>query len=239
MFGNNPIRKKEHDTRDGSVWVQEIFHTIQGEGPLSGTPAVFVRLAGCNLACYWCDTEFESAFANPDNCMSISHIMDLIEEVRPATTRLIVLTGGEPMRQMITPLARRITGYGLQLQLETAGTVCPPGFPPRTRAKVHVVCSPKTGKVHGAMQDMVTAWKYVVADDDAYDKRDGLPLASTQVPGKSIHLARPTNDAPVYLSPRDDQDPVENSANLLAAAERCLEYGYILTTQLHKDIGLR
>ena len=59
MFGNNPIRKPE--SGDGShLQVQEIFPTVQGEGPNTGVPSVFVRLGGCNLACDFCDTEFES-----------------------------------------------------------------------------------------------------------------------------------------------------------------------------------
>ena len=59
MFGKNPIRPPEKG--DGSIlFVQEIFPTLQGEGPLAGVPAVFLRLGGCNLACSFCDTEFES-----------------------------------------------------------------------------------------------------------------------------------------------------------------------------------
>ena len=59
MFGKNPIRKAEKG--DGSVLqIQEIFPTVQGEGPHTGVPSVFVRLGGCNLACSFCDTEFEN-----------------------------------------------------------------------------------------------------------------------------------------------------------------------------------
>ena len=59
MFGKNPIRKPEN--HDGNfLKIQEIFYTIQGEGIYSGYPAVFVRLGGCNLACKFCDTEFET-----------------------------------------------------------------------------------------------------------------------------------------------------------------------------------
>lgn len=52
MFGQNPIRKRDHVS--ASLRVQEIFHTIQGEGPFTGMPAVFLRLAGCNLKCHFC-----------------------------------------------------------------------------------------------------------------------------------------------------------------------------------------
>ena len=59
MFGKNKILKPEN--HDGSsLDVQEIFATFQGEGPFVGYPSVFVRLGGCNLACDFCDTEFDS-----------------------------------------------------------------------------------------------------------------------------------------------------------------------------------
>ena len=64
MFGTNPSRKQVLD--DGQeLWVQEVFYTLQGEGPFSGQPALFIRLAGCNLRCFWCDTEFESSTWRP------------------------------------------------------------------------------------------------------------------------------------------------------------------------------
>ena len=60
MFGGNVARKQVLD--DGQqLWVQEVFYTLQGEGPWTGHPSIFVRLAGCNLKCFWCDTDFESS----------------------------------------------------------------------------------------------------------------------------------------------------------------------------------
>src|SRR5882672_9762748 len=53
MFGQNEVVKEDYDPQ-GKLWVREVFYTIQGEGPDAGTPAVFVRLAGCNLRCYFC-----------------------------------------------------------------------------------------------------------------------------------------------------------------------------------------
>lgn len=58
MFGNNPIRKQVLRD-DGALYISGIFATIQGEGPLTGTPAIFIRLSGCNLQCGFCDTDFE------------------------------------------------------------------------------------------------------------------------------------------------------------------------------------
>jgi organic radical activating enzyme len=59
MFGKNATLKRE--LSDGQLlYVQEVFRTIQGEGPHAGLPATFVRLWGCHLKCYFCDTDFES-----------------------------------------------------------------------------------------------------------------------------------------------------------------------------------
>ena len=73
MFGKNPIRKAIFDNAD-FYEVQEIFLTIQGEGPYAGTPAIFIRLGGCNLACNFCDTEFES--------FEKMHLTKIIEKVK-------------------------------------------------------------------------------------------------------------------------------------------------------------
>src|SRR5271156_2670792 len=102
MRGANPIRKPLHD--DGlQLEVKNIFPTLQGEGPFTGVPAVFVRLGGCNLACSFCDTDFEGFRDMP--------VADIVENVSSASCergkrvrQLVVITGGEPLRQNIVPL---------------------------------------------------------------------------------------------------------------------------------------
>ena len=85
--------------------VHSIFHTIQGEGPFAGTPAVFIRLAGCNLKCPGCDTEYTSKRKE----MTVAQILDAIYEVSSITTKLVVITGGEPFRQDLTRLLNALT----------------------------------------------------------------------------------------------------------------------------------
>src|ERR1700756_5367366 len=103
MFGTNPQRPI--DGGDGrTLAVQSIFYTLQGEGPFSGQPAVFIRLAGCNLACTFCDTDFESGIENRmETDVLIEHVGNLL-----AASRLVVLTGGEPLRQNVGPLIDRL-----------------------------------------------------------------------------------------------------------------------------------
>jgi len=106
--------------------IAEIFHSIQGEGALTGVPSVFVRTSGCNLRCVWCDTPYASW--NPEG--EPRTIDAIVAEVQshPAT-RHVVLTGGEPMiARDIQALATELKMLGYHLTIETAGTVPPGGI---------------------------------------------------------------------------------------------------------------
>lgn len=105
--------------------VSEIFYSLQGEGELLGVPSVFVRLAGCNLRCNWCDTPFASW--NPEGeQLSIGQILT---EIVAHPARHVVLTGGEPMiAGEIKELATAIKKLGHHITIETAATVAPDGI---------------------------------------------------------------------------------------------------------------
>lgn len=225
MKGLNPIRKQE--LGDGqSLWVQEVFYTLQGEGPFAGQPSVFVRLGGCNLACYWCDTDFESSTWKP----TLSELWDKIETVRHKACDLVVLTGGEPFRQNIVPLVQNCLDNGLRVQIETNGTLWLdlPDDP-----RLTIVCSPKTPKLHSKLFSRIDALKYVIKEGHQHPK-DGLPLESTQREGKEAKICRPASQQ-VYLMPCDEGDPKRNRENLAACVETCLRHGYRLTVQAHKE----
>ena len=76
----------------GNLPLMELFHTLQGEGFHTGKPAVFIRLAGCDVGCLWCDVK-ESW--NPDN-HQITLEKDIIKKVLNFKTKFVVITGGEP-----------------------------------------------------------------------------------------------------------------------------------------------
>lgn len=231
MKGQNTARSQ--DLTDGQqLWIQEIFYTIQGEGPFSGQPSVFIRTAGCNLKCYWCDTDFESSSWSP----SLDELVEQVNAIRPPVCDLIVLTGGEPFRQNICPFVEAMLGQGLRVQIETAGTlwVDLPETPNLT-----IVCSPKTRQLHTKLIPRLSALKYVLSTGEI-DLGDGLPAMSTQIPDKPMRLYRAerSQNVPIYVMPRDDQDIERNARNAALCADVAMRHGYRLCLQVHKLIGL-
>lgn len=106
--------------------ISEIFHSIQGEGELTGVPSVFIRTSGCNLRCSWCDTPYASWYPEGEQ-RTVAQIIAAVE-AHPGA-RHVVLTGGEPMiaKEMKT-LAAGIRTTGRHITIETAATVPPDGI---------------------------------------------------------------------------------------------------------------
>lgn len=104
-----------HDTT-ASYPVMEQFYTIQGEGAYSGTAAWFIRLAGCDVGCVWCDVK-ESW--NADGYPKIS-AETLAENAAQSGTQIVVITGGEPAMYDLTDLCQALHHKGLRVHLETS-----------------------------------------------------------------------------------------------------------------------
>lgn len=231
-MNTQPIEKLDHAS-DNSLDVHSIFHTIQGEGPLTGHPAIFVRLAGCNLQCPGCDTEYSSSTLRKR--MSAEALMQEVQRIHPGP-RLVVITGGEPFRQAIGLFTLLLEDAGYQIQVETNGTLAPPqGLAQST----WIVVSPKTGKVHPDTAAIAVAWKYV-CDWSSIDPEDGLPIRALQ------HTAHPRVARPpegfttgaIYVQPADHNDPTINGRNLRHVIRACMRHGYTLQLQVHKLIGM-
>lgn len=95
----------------------EIFYSIQGEGAHSGTPAVFVRLAGCNLSCDFCDTDYSLKF--------FASVDEVVARVREAggDCPMVILTGGEPLAQRESlDLIAALQRDGRRVHIESNGT---------------------------------------------------------------------------------------------------------------------
>jgi 7-carboxy-7-deazaguanine synthase len=222
---------------DGLLDVHSIFYTIQGEGPFAGTPAVFIRLAGCNLQCPHCDTEYTQGrqFGHPE---SIAKYVGSIGQPKG----LVVITGGEPFRQNLSKLFFELLIRSHYVQVETNGTLPPSeqhySLNSDHRHGVYIVCSPKTGKINQDTLREACCLKYVL-DTDSMNPEDGLPIRAL---GHTTNpqIARPPQpwDRPVYLQPMDTGDPERNQRNIKAVTESCMKHGYILQLQIHKYLGV-
>lgn len=100
--------------------IAEIYHSVQGEGQLTGTPSTFVRTSGCNLRCWYCDTPYTSWNPVGDD-LSLRAIRD---EVGRLDCPHVVITGGEPMLfAELIPLSEQLRADGRHITIETAGTL--------------------------------------------------------------------------------------------------------------------
>lgn len=216
--------------------LHSIFYTIQGEGPFSGCPALFVRLAGCNLQCPFCDTEYTSGRQR----YSIELIFDKIVTSMPLLCKLVVITGGEPLRQNIAPLIGMLVRLGLTVQIESNGVLAIPDALCLLLETPHVklIVSPKTSKVNALTAVYATAFKYVL-EHGQIDPEDGLPLLALGHKA-APRVARPPDGfrGEIYINPMDAQDPAENERNMLAVRDVSLKHGYRLGLQIHKLINV-
>jgi 7-carboxy-7-deazaguanine synthase len=105
---------------DSTLNVSEIFFSIQGESTYAGLPSIFIRLAGCNLSCSWCDTEYARE-SGKGHELTIDEIM---AEIGKFPCRLVEVTGGEPLQQEgAIKLLERLLASGYEVLLETNGTI--------------------------------------------------------------------------------------------------------------------
>jgi organic radical activating enzyme len=224
MFGDNPIRPPLKG-EGNELEVQEIFTTMQGEGPHAGMPAVFIRLGGCNLACSFCDAEFET-FDTRTVCDLVDDAVSRCAETETTgAVKLVVITGGEPLRQPIGLLCDSLIERGLQVQLETNGTLLRP-----LDARVDMVCSPKnTGNGYARMRadvlERATAIKFIVSVS-----RDGYQDIA--------EVGQTDFEVPVYIQPMDEYDESKNNENLEHARKLVMLHGARLSVQLHKLMGI-
>ena len=153
MFGKNEIvGQKYFDKAGDKLFVTSIFYTLQGEGPYRGEPAVFVRLAKCNLACSFCDTYFDGGdWLTPEQVHErIQNVMKYYFDGEiPAwgTSKIgLVITGGEPMLQKnLGVFLEYIKDHFAWTQIESNGTIVQ-DIPDSTTLVVSPKCLEKNGK---------------------------------------------------------------------------------------------
>ena len=119
----------------------EVYKSVQGESSFAGLACIFVRLAGCNLRCSWCDSEYTFTAGRP---FTEDEVFDQIEALVPC--RLVEFTGGEPMLQAreLIPLMKRLEEHGYTVMVETSGER-PLAEVPKTVHKIVDVKCPGAG----------------------------------------------------------------------------------------------
>ncbi len=140
--------------------IVEVFHSVQGEGRWVGHSAYFIRLAGCNVGCPWCDTKVSwNAKLHPPR--SVSSIVAAALEANP---HCVVITGGEPLMHDLSELTRMLRAAGLAVHLETSGAY------PLSGRFDWITLSPKRNKPpESAIYDFANELKVVIAESDDLD----------------------------------------------------------------------
>ena len=149
--------------------INEIFKSIQGESTHMGIPCAFIRLTYCNLRCTYCDTEY-SFHEGKD--MSISEILN---EIKPMNTKLVEVTGGEPMLQEnVIPLMKELLKNRYEVLLETSGAISLKDVPEKVRKIVDFKC-PSSDMSDKNLWTIVNELnpddeiKFVIGDRNDYD----------------------------------------------------------------------
>ncbi len=110
--------KKVLESRRTSWPIMESFYTVQGEGFHSGRAAYFIRVAGCDVGCVWCDVkESWNADDHP-----VTGLDTLLKEVNSTPVDFVVITGGEPTMYAIKTLVKALQDEGKEVAIETSGT---------------------------------------------------------------------------------------------------------------------
>ncbi len=154
---------------NNTLKINEIFKSIQGESTYTGLPCAFIRLTYCNLRCTYCDTDY--SFYEGDD-MSID---DIIDKIVPMNTKLVEVTGGEPMLQKnILPLMNKLIGMDYTVLLETSGSISLKDVPLEVKKIVDFKC-PSSGMEDKNLWsildelDKESQIKFVIETQEDYD----------------------------------------------------------------------
>lgn len=199
--------------------VNEIFYSLQGEGHYTGTPAVFVRFAGCNLRCWFCDTDFETGEEMSE--------VEIVRAVSQFPSHYVVLTGGEPTLQLTASLCDKLHAQGYYLMMETNGTRPLP---------------------EGCQIDWITCSPKLIEDGEGMRKLAAIRLRHIDEL-KVVFEDSPTQDMSLYeqipateyrLQPCDTQDSLGNQSILNKTIKYILQHPkWKLSLQTHKILNVR
>lgn len=196
--------------------VNDIFYSLQGEGHNTGRAAVFIRFAGCNLRCSFCDTEFDTYREMTAE--------EIVASINTYPARFVVLTGGEPTLQVDEAFVDLLHQYGFEVAMESNGTR------PAPNNLDWLTVSPK---ISGEKWKVESGWRLpdevkVVFDEDT--------VPETYLPSPSTLSLSPI----LYLQPCDTGNAERNAIII----NRCIDYikehpQWRLSLQTHKLIGFK
>ncbi|MGC4090758.1 MAG: 7-carboxy-7-deazaguanine synthase QueE [Polyangiaceae bacterium] len=217
-----------------TIKINEIFASLQGEGPSLGAPSLFVRLALCNLRCDWCDTRYTWDFERFDPALEVhpTPVESVAQRIREAPEARVVITGGEPLLQQ-PALATLLESIGdeKQVEVETNGTISPePALARRVNQwnvspKLAHAGDPRDKRVRPealrALRDTGRAFlKFVVKTSDDLLELRAL-VAELEWPSERVFLMPEATTA------------AEHHARSQTLAELCHEHGYRFSPRLH------
>jgi 7-carboxy-7-deazaguanine synthase len=186
----------------------ELYKSVQGESSFAGLPCIFVRLAGCNLRCSWCDSEYTFIGGKP---YTADEIVAQIEKLAPC--RLIEFTGGEPMLQAreLLPLMERLLAQNYTLMIETSGERPLADVPKAVHKIVDVKCPGSGSAANSFRMENLEALtrndevKFVISHREDYDfARDFIRTHALQEKAGHILLSPAFRKAPSLLRTTDN-----------------------------------
>jgi 7-carboxy-7-deazaguanine synthase len=186
----------------------ELYKSVQGESSFAGLPCIFVRLAGCNLRCAWCDSEYTFTGGKP---FTEDEIITQIEALAPCN--LIEFTGGEPLLQAkeLIPLMHRLLASGYRLMIETSGERPLAEVPTAVHKIVDVKCPGAGSAANSFRMENLAALtqrdevKFVLTDRADYEFARAF-IAEHDLPSKAgnILLSPAFNKSPSPLRTTDN-----------------------------------
>ena len=190
----------------------DIFASLQGEGRNTGRPCAFVRFAGCNLDCPWCDTDKTARFT--------ADAAEIADEVERLGRKSVILTGGEPtaidgVEELVAELKKR----GFWIAVETNGTRRAPWL----RFVDYVACSPKAEYPESVALESADEVRVVASSED-------VVAFCREMKGRIVATD-------YYVSPCDRDGKIDFATAKSVLAR--LGDGWSLSVQLHKILGFR
>ena len=181
------------------MYLIEIYKSIQGESSFAGRPCIFVRLAGCNLRCSWCDSEYTFTGGYK---LSEDEVVAEIEKLAPA--KLVEFTGGEPLLQEreVVPLMERLLGQGYELMIETSGERPVENVPKAVHKIIDVKCPGSGEAARFRMTNLASVTerdevKFVITNREDYEyARDFIRNNALEKRGGTLLLSPAFSKAP-------------------------------------------